>query len=74
MTIDAAIREAVAEAVAPLAREIRELRQRIDPPREWVSVAEAAGQYGVSPATIRRWISEGKMETKGAGKARRVRL
>ena len=74
MTIDAAIREAVAEAVAPLAKEIRDLRAKLDPPKEWVSVQEAADHYGVTPATIRRWISEGNLQAKGSGKARRVRI
>ena len=29
-------------AVAPLVKEVRELRQRIDPPKEWLTVPEAA--------------------------------
>jgi len=74
MSIDTAIREAVAQAVAPLAAELRELRQKIDPPKEWVTVHEAADQFGVSVGTVRRWISEGRIEAKGKGKAKRVRV
>lgn len=74
MTIDAAIREAVADAVAPLAREIHELRQRIAPPPEWVSINEAARHYDVTTATIRNWIRSGKIEARGVGKQRQVKV
>lgn len=74
MTIDAAIREAVEAAVAPLAREIRDLRAKLDPPKEWVTIPEAADHFGKTTATVRRWISEGKLEAKGSGGMRRVRI
>jgi excisionase family DNA binding protein len=44
------------------------------PRPEWVTVNEAARALKVSPDTIRRQIRDGKMEARGAGKARRVRL
>lgn len=74
MTIDAAIREAVAEAVAPLAREIRDLRTKLDPPKEWLTVKEAEAHFGVSASTLYRWIDEGSVETRGKGKARRIKV
>lgn len=74
MTIDAAITEAVAKAVAPLEREIREMRAMIDPPKVWGTVAEAADHYGRSKSTIRRRIADGRLESKGSGALRRVRL
>ena len=74
MTLDAAIREAVAEAVAPLAREIAALRDKVSPPREWVTIQEAAEMNGVTTATIRNWIKAGQLEAKGRGKARRVKV
>jgi excisionase family DNA binding protein len=73
MTIDAAIREAVQSAVAPLIQEIRELRQKIEPPQEWLNVADAAKHFKVSTSTIRRWIKHGRIEAKGSGKRRQVR-
>lgn len=73
MTIDAAIREAVEAAVAPLAREIRDLKAKLDPPKEWLTVKEAEKYFDVSASTLYRWIDEGSIETKGKGKARRVR-
>ena len=74
MTIDTAIQEAVQRAVAPLVREIQELSKRIAPPAEWRSLPDAADHYGVTPGTVRRWIAEGRIEAKGSGKARKVRV
>ena len=73
MTIDAAIREAVAEAVAPLVQKIDRLEAKLDPPKEWLTVKEAEKHFDVSASTLYRWIDEGSIETKGKGKARRVR-
>lgn len=47
---------------------------KIVPRPEWLSIADAAQAEGVTPATIRRWIAEGRIEAKGSGKARRVRV
>lgn len=61
-----------------LVREVRELRQRVDtliePPREWVSVLEAAEHYRVDASTIRRWVRDGRIEARDSGKARRIRV
>ncbi|WP_164989274.1 helix-turn-helix domain-containing protein [Roseovarius sp. A46] len=74
MSIDAAIHDAVQSAIAPLVREIRDLRQKIEPPQEWLNVADAAKHFKVSTSTIRRWIKEGRIEAKGSAKRRQVRL
>lgn len=74
MSIDAAIHKAVAEAVAPLAKQVQELRRRIEPQEEWLTIREAAERANVTTATVRRWINDGRVEAKGYGKARRVRL
>ena len=49
-------------------------RVTLQPAPEWVSVAEAARMEGVSADTIRRRIAAGELESKGAGKARNVRV
>ncbi|WP_306150657.1 excisionase family DNA-binding protein [Roseovarius sp. MMSF_3281] len=75
MSIDAEIQKAVSAAVAPLVKEVRDLRRQIAPPKEWITVPEAARQMGVHESTVRRKIAAGEIETNGmAGKARRVRL
>lgn len=74
MTIEAILREAVAAELAPLRAELRALRDKIEPPKEWITIQEAAEQYGKSPATIRRWIKEGKLEATGSGALRKVRV
>jgi excisionase family DNA binding protein len=73
MTIEAILREAVAAELAPLRAELRALRDKIEPPKEWITIQEAAEQYGKSPATIRRWIKEGSMEARGPKGSREVR-
>lgn len=75
MTIDAQIEKAVASAIAPLTKELRELRRRLAPPREWLTVAEAAHQLGIHESTVRRKVASGEIETNGmGGKAKRVRI
>lgn len=49
-------------------------RSTVTPAPEWVSVSEAARIEGCSATTIRRMVDAGKLEARGAGKARRVRL
>ncbi|ANB33268.1 excisionase family DNA binding protein [Rhodovulum sulfidophilum] len=54
---------------------LREALKRPEPPkREWGTVSEAARHYRVTDSTVRRWISDGRVEARGVGKARRVRL
>lgn len=74
MTIESILREAVAAEIAPLRAELRELRQKIAPPKDWLTIPEAAEHYGKSPVTIRRWIKEGRLEAKGSGALRKVRV
>lgn len=45
---------------------------RITPPDDWLPVKEAAEVMGVHASTIGRWIANGDLEARGAGKARRV--
>jgi excisionase family DNA binding protein len=74
-TIDSQIRDAIAVAIAPLRKEVRDLCNRLDPPKEWLTISEAAKQLGVHESTVRRKIAGGEIETNGmSGKARRVRL
>lgn len=73
MTIDEMIKKSVAEAVAPLVTEIQSLKRKVDPPKEWLTVKEYAAAYNVGVSTVYRWIEEGKVETKGVGKQRRIR-
>lgn len=74
MTVDSEIRAAVAEIVDPLVREIHELKAMLNPPKEWLTVKEAEAHYGVSASTLYRWIDEGSVESRGCGKARRIRV
>ena len=65
--------------LAALREQVARLERRIDgatitPAPEWVPVPEAARRLHVSPQTVHRWIREGRIEAKGAGKARRVRV
>jgi len=74
MTIDVAIRAAVADAVAPLAEKIDALGRRVAPPPEWLTIREAAETLGVAESTVRRWAKDGQIEARGSGKARRVKV
>lgn len=60
-------------------REVRALRHRIDtlrvePEPEWVTVEEYARRAGRTESTVRRWISDGRLKTKRAGKRVLVRV
>jgi excisionase family DNA binding protein len=62
-----------------LESQLRDLKHMIEgatihPKPEWVPVPEAARELGVSTATIRRWARDGRIEARGAGKARRVHI
>jgi len=67
---EAALRELIAEEVR---RAVREEVGRA--PREdvFLSVARAAEVADVAPATIRKWIHEGRLPQHGAGRELRVR-
>lgn len=56
----------VADAIAGLEERVRaivreELRRGRATEAEWISSSQAAALAGVSPATIRRWRTEGKL-------------
>lgn len=74
MSIEAMIEQAVARAVEPLVREVQTLREKIAPQKEWVSIKEAARIKSVSQDTIRRHIAAGRIEARGTGKMKEVRL
>jgi excisionase family DNA binding protein len=65
---DAAIAAAVARAIAPLAAEIRALRETRAQPAKIGSVAEAALATGLCEATIRRQIKAGQIAAKRVGR------
>ena len=49
-------------------------RSSVQPLPEWVTIPQAAHIKNCSDETIRRWIREGRIEAKGKGKARRVKV
>lgn len=58
--------------------EVQGLRDRLSsvqmvPKPEWITIEAYAEQEGVSKATVRRWIREGKLEAQDIGGKRRVR-
>lgn len=66
-------------ALAELRAEVAEVRRLLERSHvqqapEWVTVSDAARRMECSADTIRRRIAAGELESKGAGKARRVRL
>lgn len=67
----ATVRQAVAEAVEPLRREIAALRTDKDGA---VTIAEAARRLNLSPRTISRHIARGEIQTILVGRSRRVVL
>lgn len=52
---------------------IREELARLATPEEYLSIRGAADLAGVVPATVRRWVREGKLARHGAGRHLRVR-
>lgn len=68
-----------ADAFEQLASKIDRLEKKLDgatiiPKPQWVTVSEAARHYGKHPDTINRWIERGKLESRGEGTLRRVRI
>lgn len=53
----------IASAIAPLLDEAG-----------WLTIAGAAEKFNVDRSTINRWVQNGRMEAKGAGQSRRVRM
>jgi excisionase family DNA binding protein len=74
MTVDQALKDAVAEAVAPLAREVRQLRERLESvvPPQFVSIDEAAHRLGVSRTTVKEMLRRGDLAAKQARPGCRV--
>ncbi len=68
-----------AETLARLERKLdlihADLRgSKVIPAPEWCSITEAAKRLGVSPATIRRKIAAGQLDSRGTGKTKQVHL
>ena len=79
MSVDTALAAVVADAVAPLATEIRELRATVEAlraasPPTLVTVGEACRVTGLSPATVRRRIADGTIPSRRIGRSVRVDL
>lgn len=74
MSIDQALKDAVAEAIAPLVQEVRALRQQqehtISP--QWVSRAEAAQVLGCCAATVDRMVRSNAVVWKKLGRSVRI--
>jgi excisionase family DNA binding protein len=64
-----ALQAEIAEAVRLVVRE--ELRAALEaqkaPPSPYMDVAEAAQAFNVTERTVRRWIAEGKVESRRVG-------
>lgn len=78
MTIQVATTDELERIVAPLMAEIRSLHKRLDdvqmaPKKEWLTVQEYADQIGKSAQTVKRYITNGKLETKRSGTAVMIR-
>ncbi|MAY85549.1 MAG: hypothetical protein CML02_02315 [Pseudooceanicola sp.] len=41
---------------------------------EWLKVNDYAKRFEITPRTVNRWIDEGKLKARGAGRAREVKL
>lgn len=68
-----------AETLARLERKLDLITARLSdatviPAPEWCSITEAAKRLGVSPATIRRKIAAGQLDSRGTGKTKQVHL
>ena len=68
-----------AETLARIERKLDLLNARMErntliPAPEWCSITEAAKRLGVSPATIRRKIAAGQLDSRGTGKTKQVHL
>jgi excisionase family DNA binding protein len=79
VSVDTALAAVVADAVAPLATEIRELRATVEAlraasPPTLVTVGEACRVTGLSPATVRRRIADGTIPSRRIGRSVRVDL
>ena len=66
-------------ALDELTAEVRALRAelsavRVDHQPQWLTVPEYAKRMNVTTRTVRDWIAAGRVEARGAGKAREVRL
>lgn len=64
----------VSDQLARIEATLAALMQTVNPPKVWLSVAEAAAVKHVSQATIRRKIAAGQYEVRGTGKTREVKL
>ncbi len=67
------------DAFEQLSAKLDRLEKKLDgatviPKPEWVSITEAAKHYGKHPDTINRWVERGKLEARGEGSLRRVRI
>ncbi len=79
MSLDAALAEVVADAVAPVVAELRELRATVDAlraasPSRLVTVADLVRLGYGSPATVRRRIADGTIPCIRHGRSVRVDL
>jgi hypothetical protein len=76
--VDAALRQLVAEAVAPLTAEVRALRQALElreTEAPWLTRQELAEQLACHPDTVDRRAAAGDgIELRKIGRAVRVRL
>lgn len=57
--------------------EMKTIHERMDvlaPPPDWLTIEEACQRLEVGKSTVYRMINEGRIEAKGVGKSRRVRL
>ena len=79
MTLDETLRAAVAAEMAPLVRQLAELRAAVEALRtpatsesELLSVAQAAKRCGLSQCTVRRRISDGSLPSTRIGASIRI--
>jgi excisionase family DNA binding protein len=53
--------DAVADALEYVARDLRERARQLGAPQSTRSIPEYAAERGVSAATVRRWIDQGRL-------------